>query len=643
MSLPVPDLDDRRFQDLVDEAKRMIPSLVPEWTNHNVADPGVALIELFAWMSEPVIFRLNQVPEKLYVEFLNLLGTGPFPASAARVPLTFWLSGLPAEPVRIPAGTEVMSGGGGVVFATLDDLVIRQPTLAAALTSQDEGTYVDVKDLLDYERDDVVCFSSDPVAPDDALLFGFASSLAGQMVELRIEASARGIGVDPDDPPIVWEVWDGEHWIGTDLLVDTTGGLNRTGRVRLVVPPVHESLVLNGERLFWLRVRLRRTPPGVPTYSVSPRIGSVVASSQGGSVVAEHARTVADEVLGTSDGTAAQQFGLANRPVLPRRDGEHVVVTVDGEEQVWEEVPDFGASVAGDRHVTIDEALGIVAFGPHVRYPDGTVVEHGAVPPYGALVSMTGYRTGGGASGNVGARTLTQLRSAIPYVAEVSNLVPAVGGVDPESVDEVKVRGPRSLRTGRRAVTVSDFEQLTLDATSRVARALCLPATTPHEPTRVLVVPSNDRDPITLELDDFVLDDDLYTTVSTYLDDRRTLGAQVRVTAPFFQGVSVIARVRAAAGRSPVAVKDRVEQAVAAYLSPLPGGPRPDGWPFGEPVTSAGLTSMIENVLGVSAVDEVLLFEYDLRNGRRLGDPTDVIPLDEDSLVLGGRTQVVVR
>lgn len=643
MSLPVPNLDDREFQDLVDEAKRMIPSLVPEWTNHNVADPGVALIELFAWMSEQVIYRLNQVPEKLYVEFLNLLGTGPFPASAARVPLTFWLSGLPAEPVRIPAGTEVTNAGGGVVFATLDDLVVHQPSLAGALTSQGEGSYVDVSDQLAYERDDVVCFTSDPVAPDDALLFGFATSLAGQMVELRIEASARGIGVDPANPPIVWEVWDGEHWIGTDVLVDTTGGLNRTGRVRLVVPPVHESLVLNGERLFWLRVRLRRTPPGAPTYTTSPRLGAVTVASQGGSVMAEHARTVTDEVLGTSDGTAAQQFGMANRPVLPRREGEHVVVTLDGVSEDWEEVADFGASVAGDRHVRIDEALGIVEFGPHVRYPDGTVVEHGAVPPYGSLVSISQYRTGGGAGGNVGARTLTQLRSAIPYVAEVSNLVPSTGGVDPESIDEVKVRGPRSLRTGRRAVTVSDYEQLTLDSTSRVARALCLPAYEPDEPIRVLVVPANDRDPLTLELDDFVLDDDLYTTVSDYLEARRTLGARVRVTAPYFQGVSVIARVRAVVGRSPASVKDRVERAVAAYLSPLPGGTRTEGWGFGEPVSTAGLTSMIENVVGVSSVDEVMLFEYDLRNGRRLGDPTDVIPLDEDALVLSGRTQVVVR
>ena len=79
MSLPVTNLDDRKFQDLVDEAKRMIPQLCPEWTNHNLSDPGVALIELFAWMTEMMLFRLNQVPDVFYTRMLNLLGLRTVP------------------------------------------------------------------------------------------------------------------------------------------------------------------------------------------------------------------------------------------------------------------------------------------------------------------------------------------------------------------------------------------------------------------------------------------------------------------------------------------------------------------------------------------------------------------------------------
>ena len=112
MSLPVTNLDDRKFQDLVDEAKRMIPQLCPEWTNHNLSDPGVALIELFAWMTETMLFRLNQVPDVFYTRMLNLLGFERFPAAAARVRSDV-LEHRRRDPsaIAIPAGTQVATSG----------------------------------------------------------------------------------------------------------------------------------------------------------------------------------------------------------------------------------------------------------------------------------------------------------------------------------------------------------------------------------------------------------------------------------------------------------------------------------------------------------------------------------------------------
>ena len=74
MPLPSHPLDDRSFQDLVDEAKKRIPLYCPEWTDHNVSDPGVTLIELFAWMMDILLFRLNQVPRQHYIRLLELLG-----------------------------------------------------------------------------------------------------------------------------------------------------------------------------------------------------------------------------------------------------------------------------------------------------------------------------------------------------------------------------------------------------------------------------------------------------------------------------------------------------------------------------------------------------------------------------------------
>ena len=58
MSLPVPNLDDRSWKQIVDEAVRLIPRYCPEWTNHNASDPGVTLLELYAWMTALTQLRL---------------------------------------------------------------------------------------------------------------------------------------------------------------------------------------------------------------------------------------------------------------------------------------------------------------------------------------------------------------------------------------------------------------------------------------------------------------------------------------------------------------------------------------------------------------------------------------------------------
>ena len=72
--LPAPRLDDRGFQDLVDDAKRLVMRRCPEWTDHNVSDPGVTLIETFAFMTDELLYRLNRVPDLNYIKFLELIG-----------------------------------------------------------------------------------------------------------------------------------------------------------------------------------------------------------------------------------------------------------------------------------------------------------------------------------------------------------------------------------------------------------------------------------------------------------------------------------------------------------------------------------------------------------------------------------------
>ena len=128
MTLPVPNLDDRRFQDLVDDAKRLVQQRCPEWTDHNVSDPGVTLIEMFAWMTDQLLYRLNRVPDRNYVKFLELIGVSLFPPTAARAQVTFWLSAPQPDVVTIAGRHPGRHGPDrhdeAIVFATIEDLPI---------------------------------------------------------------------------------------------------------------------------------------------------------------------------------------------------------------------------------------------------------------------------------------------------------------------------------------------------------------------------------------------------------------------------------------------------------------------------------------------------------------------------------------
>jgi hypothetical protein len=76
MPIPLPNLDDRSFDDLTAEARALIPSLQPDWTDHNPSDPGITLVELLAWLTEMLLFQVNQVPPANVEKFLRLLN-GP--------------------------------------------------------------------------------------------------------------------------------------------------------------------------------------------------------------------------------------------------------------------------------------------------------------------------------------------------------------------------------------------------------------------------------------------------------------------------------------------------------------------------------------------------------------------------------------
>ncbi|WP_026425712.1 putative baseplate assembly protein [Actinokineospora inagensis] len=643
MVLPAPNLDDRRFQQLVDEAKRYVQRRCPEWTDHNVSDPGVTLIETFAQMVDQLVYRLNRVPERNYLAFLDLLGVRLFPPTAARADVTFWLSAPQAEVVLLPVGTEVATprteAVEAVVFATAEPLPIIPCELDALVTRSAAGEHADrSKDLA--AGQDVRCFQAAPTA-GDSTMFGLTAATPRCVVVLRLDSRVEGIGVDPRQPPLVWEAWDGSGWTACETDEDSTGGLNRPGEVVLHVPAGHVESVVAGKRAGWLRCRVTEPEPGQPFYRESPTIRVAEAFTIGGTTTVEHAETVPDVPLGQSAGVPGQRFTLPRTPVLI--DGAPVVVLVsDGAGwQEWTVVEHFGDSGPDDRHVVLDATLGEVHFPPAVREPDGLLRNYGAVPPKGSVIRIDRYRTGGGRSGNVARGAISVLRSSVPYVSTVGNREAARGGVDGETVAEARVRAPHQLRVQDRAVTASDYERLAREAAPSLARVRCLPAEDEPGAARVLLVPSatsglGER----LRIEQLVPSDDVLAAVAGHLDTRRLLGTRAVVGPPRYQGITVVTRLIA---NDPDVdrVRAAAQDALYGYLDPLTGGPDGTGWPFGRSVQYGEVFAVLQRVQGVGVVEEILLFPANPLTGAR-GGRVDRVELTPSSLVFSHQHQVTV-
>ncbi|MGW5779806.1 putative baseplate assembly protein [Streptomyces sp. NPDC003863] len=649
MALPAPHLDDRRFQQFVDDAKRYIQQACPEWTDHNVSDPGVTLVEAVAHMADQLVYRLNRVPEKNHLAFLDLLGVTLFPPAAAHADVTFRLSAPQPEPVLLPTGTEVSTGRTeteeAVVFATTADLTVVPCELTRLLRQEAGGTPEDrSQDIVGGE--DVPAFSPLPRV-GDALLLGLSAAVPDCVLVLDLDSRVDGVGVDPRRPPLLWEAWSAaEGWVACEVDEDSTGGLNRPGEVVLHMPSGHAVSRLGGHEAGWVRCRVVEPVEGLPSYSESPTVRAAAAFTIGGTVRAAHAEAVRDERLGESEGVPGQRVRLAHAPVVDRpplllQVAERADAGGDEEDpeagwQEWTPVRDFASSRPGDRHYTLDATTGEIAFGPSVRQPDGTLRQFGAVPPKGAAIRAVRYGTGGGRAGNVARSTITVLRSSIPYIARVENREAARGGVDGETVEEAKSRAPVTLRAQERAVTARDYEELARRAAPEAARISCLAADAAEagdNAVRVLVVPQAvpDRGG-RLRFEQLVPGDELLSRVTGFLDERRPLGTRLAVGPPFYQGVTVVATLHSFRAAEAERVRAEALDTLYAYLDPLTGGAHGEGWPFGRPLRAGEVFAALQRVPGVELVDEVLLHPADPLTGRR-GEATDRIELAPSALL----------
>ena len=353
----------------------------------------------------------------------------------------------------------------------------------------------------------------------------------------------------PTKPPLRWEVWQGSGWIPATVYRDTTGGLNRDGQITLLIPPVHEPLTLGGAAGVLAAGALLEPEPGQPTYRASPQIRQIRVDSVGGSVTAEHSDARATRGARHEHRQARPAVHGARCPVLPRIPGEAVqVVDGDGHDGV-----DRGRRLRRQRsrrpplRVELDDRRGpLRAADPLRRRLRRASTARSRRE--GALVAATGYRYGGGAAGNVGAGTLIDMRTSLPYVDRVENLIAG---------DRRRRRRDRRQRQAARTALAARRRPGRHRRGLRAAR----PRGRPGDRPRALPAPERDRhaDPAAGRAPGRAAGRAARARrlraarrhgrrVSAHLDERRILGTAIEIGTPFYQGVTIAALLTARPG-----------------------------------------------------------------------------------------------
>ncbi|WBQ06500.1 putative baseplate assembly protein [Kribbella sp. CA-293567] len=645
MALPAPHLDDRQYDDLVADSVALVRRSCPEWTDENPSDPGMALIEAYAFLTDGLFQRLNQVPDRLLVKFLDLIGLRLVSPTPARVPVTFWLSSPAQSPMIVARGTETgtvrTETAASVVFASQTELTIPPCSVTTVLTRSQERTETVQADLVAAATP---AFSTPP-QPGDELLIGLDVAVPSVALRLEYGGQTEGLGIDPGHPPLVWEAWTGSGWRECELDRDETGGLNQSGSLVLHVPDGHQGSVIGGQPAGWIRARVIPVEAGRPGYTASPLIRRLEADSIGGTVESVQAELIFDEILGESEGVPGQVFAVRSAPVLAGLGSPVVEVSSDDGWLECTAVEDFAASGPQDRHFRLDPVPGEVSFGPVIRWPDGGLRQHGLVPEKGATVRIREYAVGGGLRGNVPRAAIGTLKSSIPFVSAVENRVAAHDGTDGETLAEARDRAPILLRTRGRAVTAEDYEALAREAVPEAARVRCITAGVDAGQAgtvKVLVVPAAAQHDGVITFADLVPSVPLLEKLAARLEEVRLIGTRVSVEPPRYRGVTVVARLVA----RPRVDRDRVRtdalRTLYRFLNPLPdGGFDRLGWEFGRAVRSGDIYSVLQAVPGVQAVEDIRLFSANPVTGER-GTEQTRIDLERNSLVFSFEHQVKV-
>jgi predicted phage baseplate assembly protein len=605
MPIPLPNLDDKTFDQLAEEAKRRISVYTPQWTDHNVHDPAITFIELFAWLAEMQLYNLDRIGDRNYLKFLKLLGVKPLPARPSKVDITF-TSDVIAEISKLTAViAEDIQTGEKLTFEIDEDFKV----LPAELKS--------VVSFANYNFAEVTAFN----APNKNLYYPLGERAeAGSALYLGFDFEDDIVGKDPepslylsfylyeeDLPPrgqhgderlkiyypsaeVAWEYWGGEEWStlalgpSTDEMVKT---LSWSGRISLSIASDWERCTLPSidKNLYWMRCRVVKGG-----YEIPPRLDRILPNT----VSATEGITIKGEDLGSSTGLPNQVFPTKHRPVIYGTQQVDISGEIWGKGEKGEAAYDFDASQPEDKHYLLDADKGTITFGDGVR---------GRIPPKDTEIKLS-YRYGGGQRGDIGAQTINQTLTAYdeseaPVEVKAVNHFPASGGREEETIPEAILGARREQKIPFRAVTSDDFESIAKATPElRVARAKAI--ITSKNLVTVVVAPYSPLEKATPS-------PGFMKTVCEHLDMHRLITTDIKVAEPDYVQISVSALVKIKSGYKPEAVRERVEKRLNRFLSPLEGGPEAKGWPFGRSVYQSEVYEVIEGVEGVDCALKLAL------------------------------------
>lgn len=601
MSLPKESLDDKSFDELLTEALSRLPIYAPEWTDHNVHDPGITFIELFAWLAEIQIYRLNRITDRSKKKFLKLLGI-PYlePAKPSKVDVTF--TQRAQNFLIVPAGTKLAAADPvsekDIIFETQNELNVVNSELKAVLSVLHSIAGFEFIDNTAANTNENVYYYAFKDKPDknNALYLGLNKSLMGEIV-LAFYLYEEKLGVldeygekKPDvfsSVKLKWEYFVGGDWKDNNNwkileMEDETNYLTVSGKIRIKLTGEMEEAIIGKHKLFWLRCRVEEEG-----YEIPPRIDVIRLNT----VSAIQCGTLGPCIFSGS-GLPDLYIDLKNTPIL----GKTLEVQINGSD--WSKVEDFDASKPGDRHYVADLATGRITFGDGIN---------GKIPPKGENNICISYSCGGGEWGNVPLNTVNRVLSEFPKEVCVTNEKAASGGMEAETLEQAIHRVRKDMKKSYRAVTSEDYEYLAKNTPGiKVARARAIPRyhkihcrEIPGIVTVVVVPYSPYTEPKPSP--------GFLETVYKHLDKHRLLTTELFVIPPEYVKVSVNTEVVIKPKYLKNTVEEAVKKALKNFLNPIIGGKDGNGWPFGRSVYISEVYELIEGVEGVDYIESVKL------------------------------------